>query len=364
MNKKRLWVSLWLLCSVVSLAWFVSGCGESLNAQVNLVDTVSENSTTATMVVDKYLYSVQNGKLVVYDISKPEAPKKEVQQDAFKGPHRAMVPFGSGQMMLLGEDGTVQVFDISTPSTPQPIWGAGKTFKLKYSGPFGIRSNPLVMYVSPGNGVAIARIDLGELTKSDAEQSKIDAGTTSIKGGGGGGFYLVRNADSIPVALYIGNTETGKLDYWSVADIEKGEAKAPTASIDVKAGKDISQLYLYQNADNTRGHLMVVSKSGDIEYLNLGNEYSSVARPKTVELENPVSIPNMRILDLKRKRIFSRDLEVYEFDKDFKAPAIWAKTETRAVIEVADMVLHPTKDFIYVAEKAGLRIYSYGAKAN
>lgn len=346
---------------MIGLSLLTTGCGPSLQGEVVLVDTISQTTTTRVLVVDQYLYAIEGSKLIIYNVSKPEAPKKEGQQDCFAGPHLGMVPFGTGQMMVLGADGTVQVFNISTPGTPLPLWGAGKTLKLKYPGAFVIRNNPSVMYSSPGNDIAIVRTELGELTKPDADQAKIDASITKVDGGGGGGIYLAENADKIPVALYIGNKKTGKLDYWNVATLESGTAKAPTASIDIKAGLDVKRLFMYTNADNTRGYLMVLAASGGLEYFDLGNEYNSVAQPKLLT-DATGSIQDMYILDLKRKFLFSTTLDIFSYS-DIKKPGLWGQPTTRAVIEVNDMTVHPSKDYLYVAEKAGLRVYSFATKA-
>lgn len=356
-SQAKWWMMMWV--SVMGIS--VMGCGPSLPGQVVLVDTISQTSTSRVLVVDKYLYALEGEKLIIYNLTKPEAPTKEGQQDSFAGPHLGMVPFGTGQMMILGADGTVQVFNISSPGSPLPVWGAGKTLKLKYPGPFVIRNNPLVMYSSPGNDVAIARTDLGELTKPDADQNKLDAASTKIDGGGGGGIFLAENADKIPVALYIGNKKTGKLDYWNVPSLEANTAKAPTASIDIKAGTDVKRLFMYTVPDNTRGYLMVLAASGGLEYFDLGNEYNSVAQPKAVT-DAGATINDMYILDLKRKLLFSTTLDIFSYT-DFKKPGLWGQPTTRAVIEVSDMTAHPSKDFLYVAEKAGLRVYSFGTKA-
>lgn len=365
-ERKYRW--LWIGLILVGLSSVFVACGPSLKGTVTLEEQVATNTTTAVVVLDKYLYSIQNDKLVTYDVSEPKNPKRLNQQDSFKGPHLGMVPFGASQLLVMGQDGTVQVFDISSPDSPSPVWGVGKTLKIQYPGPFVIRSNPLVMYTSPGNGVAIARIELGELTKSDPSQDNLNAATTKIDGGGGGGILLPLNADGIPVALYIGNPQTGKVDYWSVAELENKSATAPKASLDVSAGTSVNKLFVYTNSDNTRGYLLVASSSGDIQYFDLGNEYNSVAQPSPLEGAS-ASIPNVMIMDQKRKRFYTKDLTIYEFTdfstaKDFVAPVLWGQPETRATIDVQGMVLHPTQDFIYVGETAGLRAYSYAAKSN
>lgn len=364
-RRYRLWTSgLFLLGMVLAVA----ACGPSLSGVVALEEQVADNTTTAVMVNDKYLYSIQNDKLVTYSISDAAKPKRLGQQDSFKGPHLGMVRFGASQMLIMGTDGTVQVFDISSPESPLPIWGVGKTLKIKYPGPFVLRSNPLVMYTSPGDGIAIARIELGELTKPDADQGNLDAATTKIDGGGGGGILLPLNFDSIPVALYVGNKQTGKVDYWSVAEIEAKSAKEPKSSLDVKAGNAVDKLFLYTNSDNTRGYLVVAGSGGDLEYFDLGNEYNSVASPTALE-GAAGSVPKVSIMDQKRKRFFTTELGVYEFTdfstgKDFVAPALWGQPETRATIDVQAMAVHPTKDVLYVGESAGLRTYTFSAKSN
>jgi len=89
---------------------------------------------------EKYLYVVsEDGKLISYDISKADAPKKEIQVDAFKGPHLGLQVFANQRMILIGADGRIALFDLSTPSKPSPVWGQGKTLKLPQIGPFIIR---------------------------------------------------------------------------------------------------------------------------------------------------------------------------------------------------------------------------------
>lgn len=356
--------SIWALCVifVVSIFTGLSACGPSLDGKIELVETIKETPATAICRNGNFLYVVdENGKMQTYDLQKPENPVYKTQVDAFTGPHIGLRVFGSSRMLLMGQDGRIALFDISIPSTPSPVWGQGKTLRLPKVGPFLIRSDLSVIYMTPGNGTALMRVELGNLNKPGVTQTDLDQSISEIKGGGGGGLALARDETENPVRLYIGNRDSGKLDIWEVGSIETKAATAPSASSDIKAGKDIREVFFFkEKADSIQGWLILISDSNAIEYLDLGKRWRYASDPKSIET---FELKDLYLIDIQQKVMVSKDLDIYTYtasDIQLSSPQIFAKPELRAKLDIRDLLVY--NNLIYTAEIAGFRVYRFGKR--
>ena len=355
---------LWMLVLLVLSVTGMHGCGETLPGKIELVNTIEPTSSTAIAMYEKYLYVVtEEGKLISYDVSTPNAPKKQIQVDAFKGPHLGLQVFGSQRMILIGTDGKIALFDLSSPSNPSPVWGQGKTLKLPKVGPFIIRSSLSVMYISPGAGDAIIRVELGNIANNpNATQADLEKGITKIAGDGGGGIVLVRDDNQSPLRLYIGNRKTGKLDIWVVGDIETGSAKVPASSVDIKAGTGIKSIFFFkEKSDSRRGWLILQSDSGALEYLDIGKNWVNASDPKSIAT---AELPNLFHMDITNKLMLTSELDIYTFTADtvnITTPEVFAKPEVRATLNIRGLIVH--KEYLYTAESGGFRVYKYTKNA-
>jgi hypothetical protein len=367
--KWRLWhVSAFLVLLFVSV-----GCsGPSLPGKIEYVQNLTDDEATAMVKYDKYLYiATQAGKLLTYDVSNPAEPKALGQTDSFAGPHIGMAVASGGQsLVLLGKSGKITVFDIGdNPGKPSGIWGRGKTFQLPGKmGPFIMNDAASAMYMTPGGGKALMRIDISAFLLQDLSKLKASEVTRTIDGGGGGGIRLVTDNNGSPVRLYIGNKDTGKLDIWMVADIEGGKAKpAPVASAALKVGKDVSGIMSFkENAQSVDEWLVITSSKSteDVEILDLGRYWKSASDPKSLGV---VTINGLLSIEPTKNYLVTKELTVYDFSKRgtqpiseyLKEPVKMAELELRQDIEIRSMVT--VGDYVFTAEVKGLRVYKITA---
>ncbi len=343
------------------------GCGKDLPGTIELLELPTTVAATAlAMLRDKsgkglYLYLVdENGKFFSYDLKDPAKPKKLQQLDAFKGPHQGMFLFGNNdRIMLLGKNGKVTVFDISDPAKPTTMWGGGKTVDL------GVKAGPYIKYSSASAlymtlpDTAIVRIDLTTFSNPDITKVKPKESMTKIAGSGGGGLAIIYDDKGSPVRLYVAHSGSNKVDVWIVADIEGGNAKPkPSSSFEIKSLKKITALYPYkEHADDVKGWLMAASEASeetDYVVLDLGLRWKNAASPTEVGKAN---IDGLYRFGAFSKILVTEKLNIWDFSEDKTKPVKVAQPTLREEADLRDMVING--NYIYTAEKGGLRVYRY-----
>lgn len=336
-----------------------SACAPSLPGSVTLVKSVLETPVSAISIYDnKWLYVIdENGKLISYDVSSPENPKKGSQVDAFKDESFQIGYERSSQwLVLVGKSGKFMLFDIRDPESPTPIWGNGKTYKLKKVGPMMIRPDIPSMYLTPGNGTALVRVNLAALGTAVTDQAAVDAATFTFSGEGGGGVVMPFSRENTAIRIYVGNKKSGKLDVWNITQIEAKKADAkPISSVALKAGTDVADLFVYQkDAKANQRWVVARSTSGDLEYLDLGKNEKSADEPKSV---GTASVPGFISVQTADGVMVGEELSVWDFSKDFKAPVKVGKPEISAALSLRSVVIH--KGHIYTGEASGFNVYSF-----
>lgn len=357
-------VSLWKLCIVgVMLLWGLTGltaCGPDLPGTVSFVGPVDESPVAGIASFDgNWVYVIDEaGKLTSYSLSDPEKPAKGIQVNAFTDTSYQMAYERSfGWLVVLGASGKLAVFDIRTPRTPQPVWGNGKTLKLDKTGPMMVRADAPTMYVTPGNGTAIVRVDLSALTGAP-DQAALKAASTEIPGGGGGGIVMPTSDEGTPLRIYVGNKNDGKIDVWDINKVETGEGKTPVNSVAVAAGTSMQALHVYQESANAiQGWLITVSDAGDVEYFDLDKRYRKADDPASI---GTASIPGFVGINNSQKIIIGDQMLVWSFADALEKPTEFAKAELRTNIALRSVVI--TESYVYSAENGGFRVYKYAKK--
>ena len=331
------------------------GCGQSLKGVVTLLDTIESTPATRALRNGSWLYMTdENNKLQVYDITDPKKPSKKSQVDAFTGPFYGMALFGN-RLILLGEDGKLALFRVDDPSDPKPLWGRAEAIALPFrAGPFTINPQAGVMYMSPGNGKALARIELSKLNLPALPEAAIIA--TAVKqydGSGGGGINLVTEANGVPVRLYTAGLD-GKIGVWLVAELEQGTASAPATSISCALGDRLRQLVFFAEEGNNRLLAFGAAATGapDIEVFDLGRNFTKASEPTSL---GTASVGGLVAFDPASKIGVNALLEVWEMG-DFLEPLKYAASELRS-FNLRDMVI--VGKILLTAEGEGFRVHEY-----
>lgn len=356
-----------VLFGLVAASVVVTGCEPALPGTVTPADPISEEPTVALSLYQDssktWLYAIdENGKLTPYDVTDPKSPQKGAQADAFKDDSFQIVYERSNLwLVLVGKSGQIKLFDIRDPRNPKAVWSGGKTLQLKSKGPLMIRPDLPVMYISPGGGTAVTRVDLASLSGADTDQAKLDAATRSFSGGGGGGIVMPMGYDRgasglTPLRVYVANKDTGKIDVWNIGDIEGSDtSKKPIASIDLQIGKDLVDLKIYQEgSEPDQTWLLAVNASGDVEYFDTGKNHRDADGPKST---GKASVPGLIGYLASGKVMIGDQLAVYTFSEALETPTKVAIPEVGSELNLRAVVVH--KDFIITAETGGCRVYQF-----
>ena len=356
-----------LSVSILSLSVFVMstltacGGGPNLPGTIELIDTSITTPLTAIAVLNDALYIVdENAKLVTYDISDPEDPKKTQQLDAFKGPHLDLrVAYGDRRLLLIGEDGKVALFDLSDPKKPSTIWGGGKTVKLMdKTGPYFIYESTNALYMTPG-GKTLYRYDLNALDVSDPSTITTADLTKTFEGtGGGGGVTVMFDDNNTPVRMYVAHATGGKIDAWLLPDLEGGGEAKPSNTFSVTGVTNIKSLRSYKkSAGAIQGWLVVGGDSAgdpDLELLDLGRNFKDASEPKsafTAKMGAPLLVIGSSRL------LFNSELQIWTFAEEPTAASQVAELSLKATPRIRAMV--NSKNYIYAAQEGGLKIYKF-----
>lgn len=365
-QKRSMWLRGLLAVGWVVAMWgvmSVTACGPGLPGTIEVVDTPVNTPATALAMLGKHLYVVyEDGKMRVYDISDPAKPERKEQIDAFAGPHVGMVTaFGDRRLLLFGQDGKVAIFDLADPQKPRPMWGNGKTLALfSKTGPFLIYPSTNAMYMTPGGGTSLVRADLTLLDTTD--MTSIDASTVSKSftagSGGGGGIAIIYDDKGSPVRLYVGSASSAKMDVWIIPDLEGGSTDPKPTSVDLTNLGKVSGMFSYKKtAGAIQGWLLLAgdpTSEKDFDVLDLGRHWTDAASPASIGTAN---VDDPYRLDAAQNIIVTKTLSVFDISEGPEKPAQVAKLALNEVPEVRDMLIH--NEYIYSAERVGLRIYKY-----
>ncbi len=335
-------------------------CGPSYPGEITLVAALDQTPMKAVAVNGNYLYAVdENGKMKVFDISKPEKGKRVLQIDAFKGDIYGLFLISADRMLLLAKDGRMMLFDIALPQKPEPVWGPGKTLKLPAVGPFVFRPKVSALYIAPPSGPSLVRIDFTVFNKFDAKQSDIDGATKKFGSGGGGGIALLNDHQGNPVRIFVGSTKEGSVALWNVVELESGSAQKPSTVVKLKSSSPVKALFSYkEKPDAIEGSLIAYSQDGTIEVLTFGRYFKNISDPKSL---GTAEIKNLLLLDPYKKLAVTTQLELYDLSKSFTEPSLFAAAQTRGEIDIRQIAAYGDK-YLFTAEGSGLQIYKYQRK--
>ncbi len=351
-----------ILASTLAILFpLFSGCGPNLKGAISLLTTLDETPALAVTIFEKYLYSIdENGKLKVFDLSKPESAKRVSQIDALKAQIYRLFIYNKDRLMVIAKDGKFMLFDLTYLDRPVPLWGKGKVLKLPAIGPFIVRADVSAMYITPMDGSAsIVRVDMTPFNKFNASQKDIDNSYKKFGSSGGGGISIMYDHYLNPLRFFVGNKKTGKVDLWMVGDIESGNADKPKASFETKAGTNIEKIFSYKETPKApKGTLIIYGSNGVLEYFDLGHRFKLVDSPTSIA---SAEIKNLMLLSLEKKLAVSKQLELYDLSADLKKPELFAIPETRAELDVRQVALYGDQ-YLISAEANGLNLYKFTRK--
>ena len=344
------------MCCVLLWAAALISCGVGLKGLVTLIKGVENTPSTLILRKDNLLYVTdENNKLQVYDITNPKEPVKKEQVDIFAGPYYGMTLFGN-RLVVVGTNGQIALLSLDDPSKPKTPWGRDKFVQLPFSsGPFVINAQAGVMYMTPGDGKALARIDLGVLNVPILPEASIVTGAIkAYDGAGGGGIQLVLQTDGTPVRLYTG-TNDGKINAWLVSEIESGQANKPSSSVNCSLGNRLQKL-LFHALDNVNTLIAVAEAAEgtpDIEVFDLGRNFTKAGEPAS---QGTATVGGLHAFDAASRIGVSRKLEVWDFTKSFTAPTKYAATELRS-FTIRDILI--VGKILFAAEAEGFRVHEF-----
>lgn len=356
-------VSLWKksmgvlgVCGTCLWLLLLASCGPSLKGVVTLVKAVENTAATLVLRKDNLLYITdENNKLQVYDITNPREPVKKEQVDVFAGPYYGATLYGT-RLVLIGADGKMALISLDEPAKPKTPWGRDQFVQLPFKpGPFAINAQAGVMYMTPGEGKALARIDLGKLNLPLLPEASIVTGAIkTYDGSGGGGIQLVLDPTGLPIRLYTG-TKDGKINAWLVSDIESGQATAPSSSFACALGGRLQKLFFHA-VDNNNTLLAVAEAaegSPDIEVFDLGRNFTKAGEPT---VQGTATVGGLHTFDVVNRIGVNRKLEVWDFTTSFTAPTQYAATELRS-FTIRDLLI--ADKILFAAEVDGFRVHEF-----